>query len=134
MIRECFRTNTGILFKTERLKDIGLDLDTLHLHVDEASPRYAHSPHNMLPGSPSPPIESTSTLRSANGTTTVNSGAPEGQLEPQVHVDEESEEVKDALCPTHDMLVYNRWWWIVEFLPVKQPTQRPDSNWKKYYS
>ncbi|TFK89873.1 hypothetical protein K466DRAFT_661219 [Polyporus arcularius HHB13444] len=83
MIRECFRTNTGILFKTERLKDIGLELDTLHLHVDEASPRYAHFPHNMSPGSPSPPIESTSTPRSANGITTVNSGAPEGQVEPQ---------------------------------------------------
>ncbi|RDX46770.1 hypothetical protein OH76DRAFT_1355538, partial [Lentinus brumalis] len=134
MIRECFRTNTGILFKTERFKDIGLDLDTLHLHADEDSPGLArpHSPRTVLPESPSPTIESTSTPRSEDGNTDL--GAPEYQVEPQVHLDEESEEVKDALCPTHDMLVYNRWWWILEFLPVKQGTQRPNSKWKKHYS
>lgn len=128
MVRECFRTNTGIRFHTERFKDIGLDLDTLHLHANDDSPGLVHSPQ-VTPQSPSPHTW-TSTPHSLNGST--NTGAPGSQVD--VHVDEEDEETKDALCPIHDPLVHRPWWWLLEFLPIEQQKQLPDNKWKKYHS
>ncbi|RPD64672.1 hypothetical protein L226DRAFT_528953 [Lentinus tigrinus ALCF2SS1-7] len=58
MIRECFRTNTGIRFHSELLKDIGLDPDTLYPHAKEGiayGPGLAHAPQ-IPPLNPSPRI------------------------------------------------------------------------------
>ena len=58
MIRECFRTNTGIRFHAELLKDIGLDPATLWPHARvgvEFGPGLAHAPQ-IPPLAPSPRI------------------------------------------------------------------------------
>ena len=58
MIRECFRTNTGIRFHAELLKDIGLDPENLWPHVKhsyEFGPGLGHAPQ-IPPLHPSPRI------------------------------------------------------------------------------
>lgn len=35
-------------------------------------------------------------------------------------INEEVEDFKDALSPMYDQLTLNWWWWILEFIPVKQ--------------
>ncbi|KAI0713137.1 hypothetical protein C8T65DRAFT_739009 [Cerioporus squamosus] len=171
MIRECFRTNTGIRFHSELLKDIGLDPDTLYPHAKEGiayGPGLAHAPQ-IPPMNPSPRISldpptppersqtdveqrvvqamtsapssppmhtrhiSTSTARTLIGTTTT--GAPKFHTDPpEIHVNEEEEEARDAVCPIYDQLAMKPWWWILELIPIEQRKQLPNNKWKKYIS
>ncbi|EJF67348.1 hypothetical protein DICSQDRAFT_77001 [Dichomitus squalens LYAD-421 SS1] len=58
MVRECFRTNTGIRFHAELLKDVGLDPQNLWPHVKdpyEFGPGLEHAPQ-IPPLHPSPRI------------------------------------------------------------------------------
>ncbi|RDX42985.1 hypothetical protein OH76DRAFT_1546730 [Lentinus brumalis] len=168
MIRECFRTNTGIRFHSELLKGIGLDPDTLYPHAKEGiayGPGLAHAPQ-IPPLHPSPRISldpptppertqtdvekralqamtppqmhtrhiSTSTARTLIGTHT---GAPKFHTDPpesEMHVEEEEEEARDALCPIYDQLAKQPCWWILELLPIEQRKQLPNNKWKKYTS
>ncbi len=108
MIRESYRTNCGILYRTERFEEFDLDLDMVFLHGHTCDPGLPHS--QILP----PPGHSPHKF--------------------EVHVDEEGGKAKDALCPMHDPLVHKPLWWLLEFLPIEQRKQLPDNRWKKYRS
>ncbi|KDQ30789.1 hypothetical protein PLEOSDRAFT_1035733 [Pleurotus ostreatus PC15] len=114
MIRECFKTNTGIMFDAERLKNVGLDPQTLHPFV---TPR---------PPSPAPstaPSEKEGLL-----------SRPPSPFPPVASVSEEEEELLDALSPKYDQLKLKPFWWILEFIPMEYRFQvGKDNRWVSYF-
>ena len=103
MIRECFKNDTGIRFHAELLKDIGLDPTSLHPIVKER-------PDALQPDTPH--------------FNTVAGPAPE--------TSEEEHEVRDALSPIYDQLVLAPYWWLLEFLPMRQRFQGPAPDRKMH--
>ncbi|KAF9259355.1 hypothetical protein L218DRAFT_1003914 [Marasmius fiardii PR-910] len=130
MIRQCFLLNTGIMFHREMLRLVGIDPSTLYPLVQ-----------------PRPPLSSTTINRSTlldptrqrrpttSSTLTQNSRVAKFLED---FVNEEEEDVKDALSPLHDMLVKKPGWWILEVIPQRLKYQNEDdyswmekmwSNW-----
>ena len=103
MIRECFKTNTGIRFHAELLKRIGLDPAALHPVVLDRPP----------PVQPQPEVHLTSV-------------AP-----PVPHTTEEEHEVRDALSPLYDQLALAPYWWVLEFVPIRHRLQGPPPERKE---
>ncbi|KAI8981359.1 hypothetical protein BD414DRAFT_492433 [Trametes punicea] len=97
MIRECFKTNTGIRFHGELLKRIGLNPAALHPIVLDRPP----------PVPPQPEVH-------------LKSVAP-----PVPYTTEEEHEVRDALSPIYDQLELAPYWWALEFLPMKHRLRGP---------
>ncbi|KAF8752990.1 O-acetylhomoserine ami [Rhizoctonia solani] len=48
-------------------------------------------------------------------------------------INEEVEDYKDALSPIYDQLSINWWWWILEFLPVKQVWRKKEKGWRRIF-
>ena len=102
MIRECFRTNTGIRFHAELLRRVGLDPVRLH-------PTVAERP---------PPLQAT-----AEHATSVAKPVAQGT--------EEDHEVRDALQPLYDELVRAPFWWALELVPMQERVQGPPPERKE---
>ncbi|KAI0778878.1 hypothetical protein BD413DRAFT_120574 [Trametes elegans] len=102
MIRECFKTNTGIRFHGELLKRIGLDPAALHPSVAERPPPLEPHAHFL-----------------------------EGVAPPVPYTTEEEHEVRDALSPIYDQLSLAPHWWLLEFLPMKKRVQGPAPDYKQ---
>lgn len=113
MIRECFKTNTGILFHSSAFKQIGLDPATLYPHVTERPPPvYGNAPK------PNPDA-----LGPAD--TTMSQCDPECTF-----TSEEQEDLDDALSPIYDQLRISWPWWILEIIPQRQQFQKDeDDKW-----
>ncbi|KAI0673865.1 hypothetical protein C8Q78DRAFT_969172 [Trametes maxima] len=104
MIRECFKTNTGIRFHGELLKLVGLDPAALHpIVVDRPPPLDPH----------------------------VAELAVESAAQAVPHTSEEEHELRDALCPVYDQLDLAWYWWVLELLPMKQRVQGPGPEYKE---
>lgn len=109
MVRECFRANTGILFLSHTLIDIGLDPNTLFPHV--------------LPR-PLSTIHQESTAYTMAGPSRIEEPA----VKENPPVSEEAIERSDALSPIHDKLKSSRIWWILELMPFRRWFQSEDSD------
>ena len=129
MIRECFRTNTGIMFHRSMFKQIGMDYTTVYPHIKERPPPiYQTLPPRPAPGTPdsmraySVPapqiiIDDPTIVAYSDGGTFVN---------------EEQEDLADALCPLYDQLKTHMYWWILEAFPQKLHYQSDeDDRWKR---
>jgi uncharacterized protein (DUF2235 family) len=129
MIRECFKTNSGILFHRSMFNKIGLDPDSLYPHVRERPPPIYQSPLPPLePGTPDslrrqtiphPPI--------IKDDPTVIVYSDGGKF-----VNEEEEDLADALCPMYDQLQIAPHWWILEVIPqILRYQKDEDDEWTK---
>ncbi|KAF8597102.1 hypothetical protein BDV93DRAFT_410437, partial [Ceratobasidium sp. AG-I] len=52
-------------------------------------------------------------------------------------ISEEVEDLKDALSPIYDQLTLNWWWWILEFVPIKQVShvwRKRDRSWRRFFA
>jgi len=127
MVRECFKTNTGLMFHTEKLRDIGLDPGTLYPHISPRPPALSVKNHRLLDMPATPiPIQVSKFLTIKNH--------PEVQqklLEKAIPFlgTEEEEEVRDAVSPKYDQLNIKWWWWILELIPLTLKYQRRDDEW-----
>ncbi|KAF8879289.1 hypothetical protein BD779DRAFT_1447039 [Infundibulicybe gibba] len=117
MIRECFKTNSGIIFDTEGLRHIGLNPEALFPVV--------------LPRPPALPVGSAliasippATKKNKNDTSATNSS------ESQVFMSEEELDHADALSPIYDQLSLAWFWWLLEFLPIKERYQKLEKDGK----
>ncbi|CAK5282832.1 unnamed protein product [Mycena citricolor] len=116
MVRECFKTNSGILFDADGLRSIGLDPDCLYPVVQ---PRPAPLP---LDGAKIQSIP-----RSVAHTHEPEQPARDGAL--SVKSEEELDRA-DALAPIYDQLSLKWFWWLLELLPLRQHYQRDnDTVW-----
>ncbi|KIM41061.1 hypothetical protein M413DRAFT_72257 [Hebeloma cylindrosporum] len=120
MVRECFRTNSGILFHIDGLKKIGLDPAALYPVV--------------LPRPPALPLDHYSPETSVIQTVPKVAPLPVYD-DDDVHVDDvpqESEELldrKDSLAPIYDQLSLAWFWWILEYIPFRNRFQQSDHTW-----
>ncbi|KAF9554064.1 hypothetical protein CPC08DRAFT_713209 [Agrocybe pediades] len=98
MVRECFKAKTGILFYKDSFKSVGLDYNMLWSEVKERPP----------------PV-----LEFSGAKPTQNSSYEWVYPDNSDFVNEEEEDLADALSPKNDMLSLenSRFWWILEFIP-----------------
>lgn len=155
MIRECFLTNTGIMFDVARLREIGLDPGALW-------PLVLPRPPPLDPASLNLPVDRLAETSLSQRFTSLfsrkrskylhqrldpdNGSVPDHDLEDDLEDDhkhgalgelqegnEEVEELLDALSPIYDQLKLSKWWWLLEYLPVQFVHQRDDDNWVSRY-
>ncbi|KAH7886367.1 hypothetical protein F5I97DRAFT_1937223 [Phlebopus sp. FC_14] len=129
MIRECFKTNSGILFHRSMFKQIGMDPATLYPHVQERPPVIYQAPAQPsvlgLSGSTEPPVVPAPRVVKDDPTVVVYSDGG-------TFMNEEEEDLADALSPIYDQLKIALYWWILEVIPQKQRYQRDeDDSWAK---
>ncbi|EEB99560.1 hypothetical protein MPER_00743, partial [Moniliophthora perniciosa FA553] len=117
MIRECFKTDTGIMFHADLIREMGMDPDALYPKV---KPRPPHLP--IVPDKHHIQHVPTKSLlaRLTQSHKEINlanfSGSESTLLRP--HTEEELE-LADALSPIYDQLSLKWFWWILEFWPIK---------------
>lgn len=146
MLRQCFECNTGIIFKTHRLAEEGLDIHTLF-------PQYTPLDRPRVGPAPSllekfhegrvAPISRRSTVLQP-----VDENEPQGLHEVKLHatpedgaaeaelhahwVPEQVEDYFDALSRINDQLIDAKGWWVLELWPIKVKVQETDSDaWVK---
>ncbi|KAJ7202267.1 hypothetical protein GGX14DRAFT_654041 [Mycena pura] len=120
MIRECFKTNSGIMFDCDGLRSIGLDPDSLYPFVKPRPPALPLGDRRIKPIPPK-------SLRKAPDDSKAAAAAAAKNPATEEELDRE-----DALCPVYDQLRLAWFWWILEFLPLKQRYQRGDNEWMTY--
>ncbi|KIM38234.1 hypothetical protein M413DRAFT_30356 [Hebeloma cylindrosporum] len=118
MIRECFKLKTGILFQRNAFKIVGLDHSNLWPKV---KPRPA--PVTRFSGEPPPPTRPWLTM-----------GVNDGHDVPDDFVNEEEEDLADALSDKNDMLNIAKSWWILEYVPQQIRFQKDDDSWVRKLS
>ncbi len=128
MVRECFKTNTGIMFETEALREIGMDPATLYPLVTPRPPPVLACPEHKIRKPPVNPIpvrlHATLTKKKLAEIHAQHAAAPRTFLG-----SEEEEELHDALSPAYDQLKLKRVWWVLEILPLQLRYQRGDNQW-----
>ena len=131
MVRECFKTNTGIMFNSAALWGIGLDPLTLYPFVKPRPPPLPVG-SNHIEKHPAKPIP----IRVHKYLRKVSVPDMETLIE-AAHTpflgSEEEEELRDALSPKYDQLKIAKTWWVLEILPLKLRYQKGDNQWVSYY-
>ncbi|KAJ6523506.1 hypothetical protein DFH09DRAFT_1047209 [Mycena vulgaris] len=103
MVRECFKTHSGIMFDSEGLQRIGLDPGSLYPHV---TPRPPPLPAGNLQ------IRSIPSARDEYQAQRVLASLETPSVVPRI---EEEADLYDALSPFHDQLQRSWFWWFLEF-------------------
>lgn len=111
MVRQCFLADTGIMFNSQLLAQIGLDPGTLYPHV-------LTRPDPVT-------FERTDRSRIASD----HSSGMVTVVNREMILTEEEEDLADILSPINDQLVLAKSWWLLEILPMKQRHQKPDGSW-----
>ncbi|KAJ6585647.1 hypothetical protein B0H19DRAFT_1110361 [Mycena capillaripes] len=120
MVRECFKTNSGIMFDTEGLRSIGLDPESLYPMV---KPRPPALPVGTAYIRPIPPAKSP----------VAQSTSADGEIPPSDFMSEEELDLHDALSPIYDQLSISKSWWLLEVMPLKQRVQQDDNTWASQF-
>ena len=131
MIRECFKTDTGIMFNSEALFKIGLDPSTLHPSVSPRPPPLPIGSHRLRKPPPIPiPIDIRAMLKKQTQRPDLLA-----ECDTPYFGTEEEEELRDALSPKYDQLKLIKAWWIIEILPFLPAFQRGhrDDFWVKKF-
>ncbi|KAJ7580383.1 hypothetical protein C8J56DRAFT_1103394 [Mycena floridula] len=128
MIRECFKTNTGIMFDTVKLQELGMDPGTLYPSITPRPP--ALSPGPLLPAQAKRIVEK------SRPRDTILSPLVEKFIEESEEkaLTEEKEELRDVLSPIYDQLKITKVWWILEILPMGYKSQEGDNKSASWFS
>ncbi|KAF9461016.1 hypothetical protein BDZ94DRAFT_861028 [Collybia nuda] len=119
MIRECFKAETGILFITEDLRTSGINPASLYPIVQTERPPPISTIGAHIQTIPSPKQKSVLGDVGNNDSVLITKAKTE-----------EEHELLDILSPIYDQLSLEWYWWILEFIPIKQRYQRSDDTWK----
>lgn len=137
MIRQCFECDTGIIFKTKMLAEMGIDVHTLW-------PRYNKLEAPVLGPSPSlveqyrsglPPRSRRASLLTPvkgpmkrRGYFDLNLKDENSSRSSFDWLPEQIEDYFDALSPMNDQLAVALAWWILEVCPVLYQLYNPKTN------
>jgi hypothetical protein len=127
MVRECFKTNSGVIFKTDSLREIGIDPNTIYPSVLPRPPALFDLAKTQFVEQP----PSTSLL-SWIGSFFFGRSQATSQADGQKKIpfiNEEDEELRDALSPKYDQLDISWFWWILEILPISVRRQKENNQW-----
>lgn len=131
MVRECFKTNTGIMFKSDALREIGLDPTTLYPYIAPRPPLLPLADHRIQnPPAVPIPIRPHMFLKKKKVDPEVQKILAEAKI-PFLGTEEE-EELRDAMSPKYDQLKIKKSWWLLEILPMRLRYQRGDNQWVSY--
>ncbi|KAG6905064.1 hypothetical protein DXG01_005308, partial [Tephrocybe rancida] len=127
MVHECFKTNTGMMFNTEALRTIGLDPVTLYPYVLPWPPPRLDALSEFFSKAKKASWFASITVRRNKKKHT----APSRVVTVNDHsvIDEEMEDLKDALSPVYDQLKLKRGWWILEIMPLNLRYQNGNNEW-----
>ncbi|EIW87436.1 hypothetical protein CONPUDRAFT_149464 [Coniophora puteana RWD-64-598 SS2] len=114
MLREIFKCNVGIMFHKEMFKQVGMNPDSVYPFVHERAPPIYQSPSTPIP---------TPTVVKLEEDPTYITYTDHGGF-----VNEEEEDMKDALSPIYDQLELGRGWWVLEMTPQPRRYQRDDDG------
>jgi hypothetical protein len=132
MVRECFKTKSGIIFKTETLPEIGIDPNRLYPNILPRPPALFDQVKSQVIETPT----STSLFKSIGSlfqSSEAKRKAKEAEKEQKApFISEEEEELRDSLSPHFDQLKLARFWWILEVLPVSMTSQKADNKRVSY--
>ncbi|CUA69447.1 hypothetical protein RSOLAG22IIIB_14013 [Rhizoctonia solani] len=125
MVRECFLNNTGILFHSSELAEIGLSPCSLWPAVKIPTP------------SPSIAVETKHDMDPTDGTLVDSPPATPLPGHPLVPLTKLTlaleDDALDAITPIYDQLSMSKSWWILEVLPLRQRYQRHDKTWRSWF-
>jgi hypothetical protein len=131
MIRECFKTKSGIIFKTESLREIGMDPSTIYPVVLPRPPALFDDAKTQVVETP-PSTSFLSTIVSLFKSSEAKRKAMQQQQKNPTFINEEDEELKDALSPEFDQLKLAWFWWVLEVLPLSMRYQKANDQWVTY--
>lgn len=140
MIRECFKTNSGIMFDADRLRGIGLDPDALYPNVAPRPQADLPDKHASLRSKPQSRSTWTASLFRSSRRLEIPStpSTPESTcVHDRYYGDllvgtEEGEDLLDCLEPAYDQLELRKGWWILELLPLTFKVQLLNNEWKEW--
>ena len=148
MVRECFKTNTGIMFNSAALQELGMDPSSLYPYVTPRPPPLPLSPGTdriRNPPAKEIPIRAHNHLRKKKAPPADHDAEPEPDMHTLIEeatkdtkskmtppLSEEEEELQDALSPKYDQLKIQKAWWIIELIPLRLRYQRGDNEWVSY--
>jgi hypothetical protein len=132
MIRQCFECETGILFHTAALAEIGLDIGNVWpVYQTPERPVVGPSP-TMLERHKKGQLPALEKRSAALGVESpLKSGTSVGKEETEI-LPEHVEDHFDGLASINDQLVQAHGWWILEFWPVKIRVLRKVKEGKKW--
>jgi hypothetical protein len=118
MVRECFKADTGIMFSSEGLREIGIDPNSLYPLVKPRPPPLsaAGAKIQSIHDAPQQDYEEFAG---------IGASAVLGEHEKT----EEEHELLDALSPVYDQLDLAWFWWLLELIPFRQKYQKGDNTW-----
>jgi uncharacterized protein (DUF2235 family) len=149
MIRQCFECNTGILFSTSALAEVGIDVLTIWpIYKMPKKPVVGPSPNivEQYEAGALPPLRGRLSALGMDRGKRRKSDSDEkeevfrnnifnGSEKRQFEVDLLAEQIEDhfdAMAPINDQLEHAKWWWILECWPVKVRVQKKESErWEK---
>ncbi|KAJ7206403.1 hypothetical protein GGX14DRAFT_367258 [Mycena pura] len=124
MVRECFKTNSGIMFHADGLRGIGLDPESLYPVVKPRPPALPVGDARIRVRDVPPSSERSDPAHAGD----------ELAASPTlfVHKTEEELDRADALAPLYDQLRLRWFWWLLELIPLRHRYQRGDNAWMSY--
>lgn len=142
MLRQTFECNTGLIYNTAKLAEVGLDVHTLYPTYYRLRKPVVGPPPSMMEkykqGTLGPIQKRSSALEPDN----ENDGEgvynikyfDDGNASPAKEdwVPEQVEDHFDAAACINDQLVQAKGWWVLEYWPIKYRVQKKDSDaWEK---
>ncbi|TEB20951.1 hypothetical protein FA13DRAFT_1742565 [Coprinellus micaceus] len=118
MIRECFKTNSGIMFQVDELRSLGMDPEALYPIVLPRPPAATVEPETHF-------IERS---RKVQPDILDESEEMGSEADSFLEMTEEEHELYDALSPKYDQLAIKKSWWIGEILPIRHKIQLSSSE------
>ncbi len=133
MVRECFKTKSGIIFKTETLREVGIDPNTLYPDVHSRPAALFDKVKSQVIETPTSTslFESIRNLFQSSEAKKKKAKAEE-EKKKEPFISEEEEELRDSLSPKFDQLKLVRFWWILEVLPVSMTYQKTSNKRVSY--
>ncbi|KAK0457554.1 uncharacterized protein EV420DRAFT_1271505 [Desarmillaria tabescens] len=146
MIRECFKAQTGIMFDSDRLREIGLDPATLYPSV-KPRPRALSVKSAIIQREPKkkplferilstfrrlPPALPDTPDEGQTLTPETLSVSMDDEQCPPIGTEEE-EELGDVLSPIYDQLKRSKLWWILELMPMEFRRQTGNGEWVSWF-
>jgi hypothetical protein len=127
MIRECFKTQSGIMFNSQSLFDIGLDPSTVYPVITPRPDALPLQPGDCIRKPPATPIPINIYALSMKKEKQPNLLKDSGSDIPFLGTEEE-EELHDAISPKYDQLKIKRFWWTLEIIPFVHAFQQKRDN------
>lgn len=136
MIRECFKTKSGIQFHSEGLRAVGLNPATLYPVVLPRPP--ALSPKDPATGQLMKILDIPKVQRTIYDD--LDNDSDDAPLLNNLNANgvpetEEEAELKDALAPIYDQLSLAWSWWVLEVMPMRHRVQvEGEARWEGRWS